>query len=68
MAKENTVTGMPRGEGTKQIGFSAKELERAVYKDAAARMHLRNTSDFLRIAAEEKLLREFPDLFKRIRG
>ena len=56
---------MPRGSDIKQIGFSANLVKREAFNEAAERCHFNHTSDFLRIAAEEKLMREFPDLFKR---
>jgi hypothetical protein len=56
---------MPRGKNTKQVSFSATMRRETAYKEAAERLHLDNLSSFLKIAAEEKLQRDFPDLYKR---
>jgi hypothetical protein len=65
MSANSTVRNMPRGKNTKQVSFSANVQREALYKEAADRLHLDNLSAFLKIAVEEKLQRDFPDLYKR---
>jgi len=65
MKKTSTVNLMPRGPGKKQVSFTATMQRKADYEEAAARLHLDNLSSFLKIAAEEKLQRDFPDIYKR---
>jgi hypothetical protein len=65
MGENSTVRNMPRGKNTKQVSFSANRKREALYKEAADRLHLDNLSAFLKIAVEEKLQRDFPDLYKR---
>ena len=69
MEKDSTVPDMPRGKGVKQVGFSASETRKANYEEAADRVGLSTLpgklAAWLRIAAEDKLQRDCPDLFKR---
>jgi len=65
MTRERTIQPMPRGTGKKQVSFTASEQRKADYEEAAKRLHLDNLSSFLKIAAEEKLQRDFPDIYKR---
>jgi hypothetical protein len=69
MDENSTVPDMPRGKGVKQVGFSASKARRADYEEAADRMGLSTLpgklAAWIRIAVEEKLQRDCPDLFKR---
>ncbi len=68
MKKKDTVQDMPRGKNIKQVGFSVNESRKADYEEAADRMGLAfqkgKLASWIRIAAEEKLQRDCPDLHK----
>lgn len=68
MSGNGKVQNMPRGKGVKQVSFSAAPGRKAAYEEAADRLHLDHVSTFLKIAVEEKLQRDFPDLYKRGRS
>ncbi len=68
MNEVSNISDMPRGKNIKQVGFSANPAKRAAIDEAASRGHLQNRSDYVRIATEEKLMREYPDLYKIYQG
>ena len=65
MSSGSTVENMPRGKDSTQISFTTKKTRKLIYEEAAERAHMQSLGSWVFQAVEEKLQREYPDLYKR---